>query len=195
MNTRFILCLAAAASIGVAFAPAHAGDAFRSSPFHRCTLAALAVKPGQVVKAEQYAYEGRQAYEIDILGNNGTRWELTCDLATIKIVNVQAETGENDRPTAQAYGSAGQQGAAAQSGAGGPGVLVISPQPIFKVSEEKAKQIALAQYPGELTQVVYEYANGRPGYEIHIRSPRGTRIEVEVDGITGEVVEVSERPR
>jgi uncharacterized membrane protein YkoI len=74
-------------------------------------------------------------------------------------------------------------------------VQVISPQPIFKVSEEGAKQIALGQYPGQLTQVVYEYSNGRPGYEIHIRSPQGTRIEVEIDGITGEVIEVSERPR
>jgi uncharacterized membrane protein YkoI len=195
MNKQLILALAAVAGIGViAFPPAQARDTFRSSPFHRCAMAALAVKPGEVVKAEQYVYEGRQGYEIDILGNDSTRWELTCDLATIKIVNVQAETGNNDRPTAQPYASTGQQ-STAQPAAGGPGVQVISPQPIFKVSEERAKQIALGQYPGQLTQVVYEYSNGRPGYEIHIRSPQGTRIEVEIDGITGEVIEVSERPR
>lgn len=196
MNKGLILSLAmAAAGVGaVALQPAQARDAFRSSPFHRCTVAALAVKPGQVVKAEQTTYEGRQAYEIDIVGNDGTRWELTCDLTTIKIVNVQADTGDNDRPTATPSAVTGQQGGG-QPAPEGPGVQVITPQPIFKVSEAQAKQIALRQYPGELTEVVYEFANGRPGYEIHIRSARGTRIEVEVDGITGEVIEVSERPR
>ena len=106
-------------------------------------MAALAVKPGQTLKAEQYVYEGRRATKSTSLATTVLVWELTCDLATIKIVNVQAETGENDRPTAQPDASTDQQ-STAQPAAGDPGVQVISPQPIFKVSEEGAKQIALA---------------------------------------------------
>ena len=59
MNKGLILPLAVAGIGVIAFPPAQARDTFRSSPFHRCTMAALAVKPGRVVKAEQYTYEGR----------------------------------------------------------------------------------------------------------------------------------------
>ena len=59
MNKGLILPLAVAGIGVIAFPPAQARDTFRSSPFHRCAMAA--VKPGQALKAEQYVYEGRRA--------------------------------------------------------------------------------------------------------------------------------------
>jgi hypothetical protein len=38
-------------------------------------------------------------------------------------------------------------------------------------------------------------ANGSAGCETHIGSTKRTRIEVELDGITGAVTEISEKPR
>jgi uncharacterized membrane protein YkoI len=182
------LLITAAVFAAIAADPALAAP--YSTPLHRCVNAALAQKPGEVLNVEQKTDDGRQIYEIDIAGNDGKRWELKCDLTTIRIIKVELE--DNDRNAARTQSNTAPVQPAA---AGGPGVQIISPQPIFKVSEERAKQIALGQYPGQLTGVVYEYSDGRPGYEIHIRSAQGTRIEVEIDGITGEVVEVSERPR
>jgi uncharacterized membrane protein YkoI len=157
-----------------------------STPLHRCVNAALAKKPGKVVEVELETEDGREIYEIDIVGKDGKRWELECDLETIKIIKVELEDEHDDDD---------DDDKAKSSAAAGPGVDVITPQPIFKISEEKARQIAVGQYPGNVSSVVYEYSNGRPGYEIHIRSAKGTRIEVEVDGISGEVLEVSEKPR
>ncbi|MET0218229.1 MAG: PepSY domain-containing protein [Burkholderiales bacterium] len=84
-----LLVVAVGAMAGFAATPAQAGDSTRSSPFHRCVNAALAVKPGQVLEVEQETEDGRQVYEVDILGNDGTRWELKCDMATIKIIKVE----------------------------------------------------------------------------------------------------------
>jgi uncharacterized membrane protein YkoI len=172
----------AAAALGV-FAAGPALARPYSTPLHRCVNAALAKKPGQVLEVGLRADGGREIYKIDVAGQDGKRWELECDLETIRIVKIALEAEDDDKTQSKAQA------------AGGPGVDVISPQPIYKVSEDKAKQIALGQYPGQISRVTYEYSNGRPGYEIHIRSANGTRIEVEIDGITGEVLEVSEKPR
>jgi uncharacterized membrane protein YkoI len=180
------LAAAAAALLALAAGPALAHP--YSTPLHRCVNAALAKKPGKVLEVELETEDGRQIYEIDIAGKDGKRWELECDLETNRIVKVELEEDDDDDDD-------DDKSKAKPRAAGGPGVGVISPQPIYKVSEAKAKEIALGQYPGEISGVTYEYSNGRPGYEIHIRSAKGTRIEVEIDGISGEVLEVSEKPR
>ncbi len=81
------ICLVAAVS-----APAR--DA---SPFHRCVNAALAVKPGEVLEVEQEHEGGRQLYEIDIRGKDGQRWELKCDMATMKIIKVERDDDDDHK--------------------------------------------------------------------------------------------------
>lgn len=183
MHVR-ILPIALAATALTAFVSAPALAREYSTPLHRCVNAALAKQSGKVVAVHLDTENGRQIYQIDIAGSDGRRWELHCDLETIRIVRIGRD-GDDRGPAS----------ASTPQAAGGPGVDVISPQPIFKVSEDKAKQIALRQYPGTISAVVYEYSGGRPGYEIHIRGAQGQRIEVEIDGITGDVTEVSEKPR
>lgn len=186
-----ILPIALAAMVLSAFVATPAPARQYSTPLHRCVNAALAKKPGSVVSVSQETENGRQIYEIDIIGNDGKRWELDCDLETIRIVKIEREDDDRGRGSAAAPAAA----VPAAQAAGGPGVTVISPQPIFKVSEDRAREIALRQYPGTISSVVYEYSDGRPGYEIHIRGNQGQRIEVEIDGISGDVTEVSEKPR
>lgn len=187
MHPRILpFAIVATALTGLATAPALARE--YSTPLHRCVNAALAKKPGRVHEVELETKDGKEVYEIDIVGKDGKRWELLCDVETIAIVKVELEQEDDDSDH-------GYPAKAKTQAAPGPGIDVITPQPIYKVSEDKAKQIALGQYPGTISEVVYEYSNGRPGYEVHIRGNQGQRIEVEIDGITGNVTEVSEKTR
>jgi len=52
MNRPLILSLFAAVVIVVMARPAYAREALRSSPFHRCVVAALAATPGEVIEVE-----------------------------------------------------------------------------------------------------------------------------------------------
>jgi uncharacterized membrane protein YkoI len=193
MDRWFALSVVAAVGSVVATPFAHARDALLSSPFHRCVVAALAVKPGEVVEVEKETEGGRPVYEIEILGSDGNRWEAPCHMTSIRILKVELDNDDDNTPTTRPHSLMEPQ--SAEPPAAVPGVQAAKPRPVFKVTEEKAKQIALGQYPGVITRVVQEYSDGRPGYEIHIRSARGTRIEVEIDGVSGEVMEVSEKPR
>jgi uncharacterized membrane protein YkoI len=67
-----------------------------ATPFHRCVNAALAQKPGKVLEVELETEDGKEIYEIDIAGNDGKRWELKCDLSTIKIIKVELEDVDKD---------------------------------------------------------------------------------------------------
>lgn len=172
-----VLSLAVAAAL--AALPAEARRHGGATPFHRCVNAALKQKPGTVIQVEQETKDGNPVYEIDIASKDGTKWELTCDLATMKIVKVEQEDYDEKDEKKPATSAASAPSA-----------------PVFKITEQQAREIALKQYGGEVTRVMYEYDDGgRSIYEVHIRSPRGTRIEVEVDGRSGEVLEISEKPR
>ena len=67
-----------------------------ATPFHRCVNAALAQKPGKVLEVELENEGGKEVYEVDIAGDDGKRWELTCDLATVKIIKVEIEDKDDD---------------------------------------------------------------------------------------------------
>ena len=67
-----------------------------STPLHRCVDAALVQKPGKVLEVELETDDGKEIYEIDIAGKDGKRWELKCDLSTIKIIKVELEDADDD---------------------------------------------------------------------------------------------------
>jgi uncharacterized membrane protein YkoI len=67
-----------------------------ATPLHRCVDAALTQKPGKVLEVELETEGGKEIYEIDIAGNDGKRWELKCDLATVKIIKVELEEKDDD---------------------------------------------------------------------------------------------------
>jgi len=58
------------------------------------------------------------------------------------------------------------------------------------LTEEQVIEIALSVIPGEVQEVELEREDGMQVYEIEILSANGSEMEVEVNALTGDVLEV-----
>jgi uncharacterized membrane protein YkoI len=152
----------------LACAPAHAADPSDFKPkagFEKCLKAALAAKPGQVIKVEAKTEKGVPVYEFDIVGADGRAWDVECDGNTAKITEIEQEVASADDPLFKAK---------------------------LKVSEADARKIALDKYPGEIIEVEYEIEpDGAASYEFDIKTQGGKEWKVEVDATTGKIVEAN----
>ena len=132
-----------------------------------CLVAASAVKAGDYLKVEYLAVSPRgvPTYEIEVRGTDGREWELRCDAMTGTIYEIEQEAAGSSDPLFQEQA---------------------------KVSEEEARAKALSIYPGTIEEVEYELeSNGDPSYEIDLVSADGTEFKIEVDAVTGKIIEVS----
>jgi uncharacterized membrane protein YkoI len=164
---RFALTLLVAAG-ALAVSPLHAANASDFRPkagFEKCLRAALAAKPGQVVKVEAKTKKGVPVYEFDIVAADGKAWDVECDGNTAKIIEIEQEVASADDAAFKAK---------------------------VKVSEADARKIALEKYPGEIVEVEYEIEpDGAASYEFDIKTKDGKEWKVEVDATTGKIVEAS----
>ena len=132
-----------------------------------CKKAALAKKPGSVVKIELKTEKGAPIYEFAIESTDGKRWDVECNASTGKITEVEQEVRTADDPAFKVK---------------------------MKVGEAEARNIALRAHPGEIKLVEYEIEeNGAASYEFEIITKDGKRLKVEVDASSGKIVEVSEK--
>jgi uncharacterized membrane protein YkoI len=131
----------------------------------KCLLAALAAKPGQVVKLEAKLEKGAPVYEFDIVGADGRAWDVECNANTGKITEIEEEVANADAAAFKAK---------------------------VKVNEADARKIALDAYPGEIIETEYEIeSDGAASYEFDIRTKDGKEWKVEVDATTGKIVEAN----
>ncbi|OUR72631.1 peptidase [Methylophaga sp. 41_12_T18] len=133
--------------------------------FEACMKAALEERPGQIVKVEMKNEQGAHVYEFDIRGTDGADWDVECHAHRGLITEVEREVDNVNHPLFKAK---------------------------VKVSEKDARDIALAIYPGEITEVEYEIEpNGQASYEFDIDTTLGHEVKVEVDATSGEIVEAN----
>ncbi len=127
-----------------------------------CMKAALAKHPGEIISLEAEVEDGKATYEFDIKGKDGKEWEVECDAKTAKLIEEEEEVDAQDP---RFKGKA-------------------------KVSLEDAKKAALAAKPGEVieTETSIE-SNGNVSYEFDIKGKDGQEWEVEVDAVSGKVIE------
>lgn len=129
----------------------------------QCIDSIKQVKKGEFVKLESLNVNGKSIYEFEIADQNGFEWELMCDAATGKIIEIEKEVSSADSKEFKA-----------------------------KITEEDAFKIALNAYPGKIKEVEYEVEeNGDPSYEIDILGKNGIENKVEVNALTGKIIEVS----
>ncbi len=134
--------------------------------FEKCMAAALEERPGDIVKVEFKNEEGGHFYEFDIHGIDGSDWDVECNAHRGLVSEVEREVDSVNHPLFKAKA---------------------------KISEKEARQIALAIYPGVVTEVEYEIEpNGAASYEFDIDTTiSGQEMKVEVDATTGEIVEAN----
>lgn len=131
----------------------------------QCIESVKQAKSGVILKLESLDIKGKTIYEFEVADDNGFEWELMCDPETGKIIETEAEV------------------ASAES---------KSFKDKAKITEEDALKIALKSYPGKVKEVEYEIEeNNNPTYEIDILGKNGVETKVEVDAVSGKVIEVS----
>lgn len=166
MTKPIVAVLIAAGAVAVGGAQAADQQSFKPKVhLEKCMAAALAAKPGEVIKVEAKTEKGVPVYEFDIVGADGKAWDIECNAKTAKITEIEEEVrnAEDDRFKAKA-----------------------------KVSEADARKTALDKYPGEIIEVEYEIEpDGAASYEFDIRTQDGKEWKVEVDATTGKIVEAS----
>ena len=133
--------------------------------FEKCMRAATEERPGEIVKVEMKNEQGGHVYEFDIHGIDGADWDVECGAHRGLITEVEREVDSVNHPLFKAK---------------------------MKVNEADARKIALAVYPGEITEVEYEIEpNGGASYEFDIDTTLNQEMKVEVDATTGEIVEAN----
>ena len=129
----------------------------------KCVKAALSKHDGKIVKVELKSENKKPVYEFDIESADGTAWDVECDVKTSKIIEIEQEVKADDAKF----------------------------KAIAKVSEADAKATALAAHPGTVVETEYEIElDGKASYEFDILEADKEEIKVEVDAVTGKIVEV-----
>jgi uncharacterized membrane protein YkoI len=141
-------------------------DTHNPHRFEKCMEAALEERPGNIIKVEFKNEEGAHMYEFDIRGTDGADWDVECNAHRGLISEVEREVENVNHPLFKAK---------------------------MKINEADARKVALAIYPGVITEVEYEIEpNGAASYEFDIDTKiAGQEMKVEVDATSGEIVEAN----
>jgi uncharacterized membrane protein YkoI len=135
--------------------------------FERCREVVLVEYPGQLIKVEKKIEAGQPIYEFDIRDPQGADWDIECRMLTTEIHEVEREVDTPNVPLFKA---------------------------MTKLSERRARIIALDAYPGHIVAVEYEVENAGEGpsiYEFDIATETGEQMKVEVNAATGEIGEAN----
>ena len=129
----------------------------------KCVKAALSKHDGKIVKVELKSEKKTPIYEFDIESPDGTAWDVECNVKTSKIVEIEQEVKADDAKF----------------------------KAVAKVSEADAKATALKAHPGTVVETEYEIEDdGKASYEFDILEADHEEVKVEVDAVTGKIVEV-----
>lgn len=130
--------------------------------------AGLSASQVTVTKAKLEWDDGKQVYDVEFYGSDRTEYEYEVDAETGEVIQYSSETPKT-------------QGNVSQSAGGSAGSNSI-------LSEEAAKQLALAQVPGataaDITEFETDRDDGRIAYEGTI-CHGGMEYEFEIDAYSG----------
>jgi uncharacterized membrane protein YkoI len=126
-----------------------------------CIEAISQARSGAIIKLESLNHNGKTLLEFEVLDKNGFEWEAMCDPATGKVFEWETEASS---PASSRFNA--------------------------KIPEDDALLIALKAHPGIVEEVEYEIEeDGSPTYEIDIAGDDGVEHKIEVDAVTGKIIE------
>ncbi len=162
MNKKIIALALASAFVSTL---AYADGHKHTGKMEACLNAALAKHAGTVISLEAEIENKKPIYEFDIKGSDGKEWEVECDAKSGKVTEEEEEVEASDPRFASKA----------------------------KVSFEAAKKTALAAHPGEVVESETSIeSDGAISFEFDIKTKDGKEIEVEVDAVTGKILESEE---
>jgi uncharacterized membrane protein YkoI len=130
----------------------------------KCLNAVKQQQSGRFTKVEYLIYKGNPAYELEVLDDKGVAHELICDVRTAAIMETETEVDSASDEQFKA-----------------------------KIDLETAIKTVLKEHPGKVEEIEYEIEkNGTPVYEIDVIDDQGRETKVEIDAVTGKIIEVSE---
>ncbi len=133
------------------------------SDIDKCYMNAVEKYPGHVLSMESEIEKDRLIYEFDIMTKDGNEVEVECDARKHTLHDFEIEYKKGDKKFTN----------------------------VVKISESEAEKIALEKYNGKVVDREYSIENGNPSYEFDIYvAKKGHEYEVEVDAVTGEILEV-----
>ena len=166
MSIKSISCALATAALLVTGGQVLALEAMPQTKvsMEECLIAALERHPGKVREVEFGLEDGDPRYEFEILTADGRETEVECSATSGEIVEVE---WENQNMDLDAF-------------------LDKS-----RVSPSQARKIALRRVPGKVTKMDLETTStGVMSYEFEIRTRDGEDVDVEVDAMSGKILEV-----
>lgn len=129
-----------------------------------CVAAVQKQQAGNIIKLEKLSIDNKPFYELEVKDSKGAEWEFICDAKTGKVTEKEREVSS---ATDEAFKKA-------------------------KVTEDEAKATALKVHVGTITEVEYEIEdNGNPSYEFDITDDKGVETKVEVDAVSGKIIETA----
>ena len=133
------------------------------SDVDKCVMNVMEKYPGHIVSMEAEIEKNRLIYEFDVKTKDGKEIEIECDAKKHTLHDYEVELKKGNKEFAAAA----------------------------KISENEAEKIALKEYNGKVVDREYAMENGKPVYEFDIYvAKKGHEYEVEVDAVTGEILEV-----
>ncbi|MBM3396833.1 MAG: peptidase [Betaproteobacteria bacterium] len=168
----------AIALLSAAMAPVAIADGTIKIPktqytMEHCMNAALAVRQGEVQALEMELNNGVPVYEFTLKAADDSKWEITCNAMTGKVIAQEQKVQEQEGSTTEQKEAVFTQAA--------------------RITEDEARVIALQAHPGEVDEVERKMSAANvPVYEFEIEMADGTEREVEVDAVTGLIIGVED---
>ncbi len=136
-----------------------------SAEIDKCVTEVKAAKAGDIIKLEALDVQGKAVYEFEVKDSKGTEWELMCDVASGKIIEIETEPSVSELE--------GLKKAA-------------------KFNEADAMKTALTAFPGKIKEIEYEIESNKDfSYEIDIIGKNGVETKVEVNASSGKIIETA----
>ncbi len=124
---------------------------------------ATTVASGTVTEVETGSYNGNEIYSVE-LTDGDTETDVEIDATTGEVLSVEEETGDDENETQISRANAA-------------------------ITEEEAKEIAVAQTGGQVTDIDTDRKYGRDAWEVEIHTD-GAYADVLIDMQTGEVLAI-----
>ncbi|MEE9157739.1 MAG: PepSY domain-containing protein [Gammaproteobacteria bacterium] len=145
------------------FSPVSLAAVFDVNDINACMNAAYRIqKRSGFIKLEQLQFKDHVVYEIEVQDPKGNNWELSCLADTGSIYQVAREVDKSD-----------------------PSFTDTA-----RISEKDAYAKARAWFPGDVGETEYEVRDqGPPLYEFDVVNRYGQTTRIEINAVTGEIVE------